>query len=69
MKRFVVWLIKFYRNRISPNKRPCCRFIPTCSAYALEAVEKYGALKGGFLALRRLLRCNPLFPGGYDPVP
>jgi putative membrane protein insertion efficiency factor len=69
MKGLLIGIIRFYRKRISPNKRPCCRFIPTCSAYALEAIEKYGALRGGFLALRRILRCNPLFPGGYDPVP
>lgn len=49
--------------------QPCCRFIPTCSQYALEAIEKYGAIKGGILALRRILRCNPLCKGGYDPVP
>ena len=49
--------------------QPCCRFIPTCSQYALEAIQKYGAIKGGFLALRRILRCNPLCKGGYDPVP
>lgn len=69
MKRLLVWLIRFYRKNISPAKKPCCRFIPTCSAYALEAIEKYGALKGGFLALRRILRCHPFNPGGYDPVP
>lgn len=69
MKRLLLWLIRFYRKNISPAKKPCCRFIPTCSAYALEAIEKYGALKGGFLALRRILRCHPFNPGGYDPVP
>ena len=70
MKRLLLWLIRFYRNNISPLRAPCCRFTPTCSAYALEAVEKYGAIKGGFLAVRRLLRCNPWYKGDYfDPVP
>ena len=68
-KRALLWLIRFYRGAISPHHQPCCRFIPTCSQYALEAVEKYGAIKGGYLALRRILRCNPLCKGGYDPVP
>ncbi len=68
-KRFLLWLVRFYRAAISPMHRPCCRFIPTCSQYALEAIEKYGAFKGGYLALRRILRCNPLCKGGYDPVP
>ena len=68
-KRAMLWAIRFYRAAISPMHQPCCRFIPTCSQYALEAVEKYGALKGGYLALRRILRCNPLCKGGYDPVP
>ena len=68
-KRMLLWLIRFYRRGVSPMHRPCCRFIPTCSQYALEAVEKYGAVKGGFLALRRILRCNPSSKGGYDPVP
>ena len=68
-KRALLWLIRFYRTSISPMHQPCCRFIPTCSQYALEAVEKYGAIKGGYLALRRILRCHPLHRGGYDPVP
>ena len=68
-KRMLLWLIRFYQRGLSPMHRPCCRFIPTCSQYALEAIEKYGAVKGGFLALRRILRCNPLCKGGYDPVP
>ena len=59
MKAFLLWMIRFYRSAISPLRPPCCRFIPTCSQYALEAVEKYGALKGGWLALRRLLKCHP----------
>ena len=69
MKKLFLFLIRFYQRNISPLKQPCCRFIPTCSQYALEAVEKYGALKGSWLALRRLLRCHPLCKGGYDPVP
>ena len=70
MKRLLLALIRFYRRFISPLRTPCCRFTPTCSAYALEAVEKYGARKGGFLALRRILRCNPFYKGDfYDPVP
>ena len=68
-KRALLWLIRFYRAALSPYHRPCCRFTPTCSQYALEAVEKYGALKGGYLAVRRILRCNPFCKGGYDPVP
>lgn len=69
MKHLLIALVRFYRAFISPMKRPCCRYIPTCSQYALEALEKYGALKGGWLAFRRVLRCNPLHKGGYDPVP
>ena len=62
-------LIRFYQRAISPYFPPCCRYTPTCSQYALEAVKKYGPFKGGYLALRRILRCNPFHPGGYDPVP
>ena len=71
MKRLLLALVRFYRRRISPLRTPCCRFIPTCSEYALEAIEKYGALKGGWLTLRRLARCHPFYRGGkiYDPVP
>ena len=69
MKKLLLWLIRFYRRQISPMKRPCCRFIPTCSEYALEAIERFGAWKGGGLALRRVLRCQPFCRGGYDPVP
>ena len=68
-KRALLWLIRFYRRQISPATPPSCRFIPTCSEYALEAVQKYGALKGSWLALKRILRCKPLCKGGYDPVP
>ena len=72
MKRIHIGLIRFYQKAISPMRPPCCRFIPTCSAYAVEAVEKYGAWKGGWLALRRVLRCNPFHRQKsiqYDPVP
>ena len=72
MKAFLLWMIRFYRSAISPLRPPCCRFIPTCSQYALEAVEKYGALKGGWLALPRLLNCHPFHRQEtieYDPVP
>lgn len=69
MKRLFLSMIRFYRRSISPFRGACCIYIPTCSQYALEAIERYGALKGGFLTLRRLLRCNPFHRGGYDPVP
>ena len=69
MKKLMLALIRFYQREISPLYPPRCRYIPTCSEYALEAVEKYGALKGGWLALKRLLRCHPFHKGGYDPVP
>ena len=70
MKKVFLALIRFYQRHISPGLPPRCRFIPTCSQYAVEAIEKYGALKGGWLALRRLLRCHPFYKGNfYDPVP
>ncbi len=69
MKRFLIALLKFYRRYISPLKPPTCIYTPTCSEYAIQAIEKYGAKKGGWLALKRVLRCNPFFPGGNDPVP
>ena len=68
MKKVVIICIKFYRKFISPLKRPSCRFYPTCSQYTLEAVEKYGALKGGFMGIKRILKCHPYNKGGYDPV-
>jgi putative membrane protein insertion efficiency factor len=68
LKKLFLFLIKFYQRNISPMKKPCCRFYPTCSQYALEAIQKYGAFKGFFLALWRILRCNPFCKGGYDPV-
>ena len=70
MKRLFLNLIRFYQRYISSNTPPSCRFRPTCSAYAYEDIQKYGALKGGWLAFRRLLRCNPFYKGSfYDPVP
>ncbi|MEE1282045.1 MAG: membrane protein insertion efficiency factor YidD [Acutalibacteraceae bacterium] len=69
MKRPLIWLIKFYRKNISPNTPPSCKFTPTCSQYGLEAIERFGAIKGGFMTLWRILRCNPFSSGGYDPVP
>ena len=70
MKRLLLWLIRFYQQAISPLSPPKCRYCPTCSNYAYEAIKKYGALKGGFLALRRILRCHPFSKRDYyDPVP
>ena len=72
MKRLLMAMIRFYRKNISPARPPCCRFIPSCSAYALEAVEVHGAVKGGLLALWRIARCHPLHRQKtfvYDPVP
>ena len=66
----LILLVRFYQVCISPLTPPSCRFTPTCSQYALEAIAKYGALKGGWLALRRILRCHPFYKGDlYDPVP
>ena len=70
LKKIFIGLIKFYRKYISGMKStPTCKFIPTCSEYSIEAIEKYGALKGGLLSIWRILRCNPFSKGGYDPVP
>ena len=72
MKSVLLWLIRFYRKYISPGRPSCCRFIPTCSEYALEAIEKYGALKGGWLAFKRIIKCQPFHKQKsivYDPVP
>lgn len=68
MKRVLIFLIKGYRLYISPLFPGKCRFSPTCSAYAMEAIEKYGALKGSYMAFKRILKCHPFHPGGYDPV-
>ncbi len=70
MKTLLLLLIRFYQKAISPHFPACCRFRPTCSAYAFQAIQKYGALKGGALALKRLLRCHPFYKGDtFDPVP
>ncbi len=69
MKRLFVYIIKIYRKYISPLSPGKCRFVPTCSEYSLQAIEKYGALKGGFISIKRILRCNPFGKFGYDPVP
>ena len=70
MKQVLLGLVRFYRTHLSPLKRGhTCRFVPTCSEYALEAIETHGALLGGLMTLWRLLRCNPFSKGGYDPVP
>ena len=69
VKKIFLILIKFYRLFLSPLKPPSCRYIPTCSEYAFIAIEKYGALKGGWMAVKRILRCHPFHKGGYDPVP
>jgi len=68
MKKIVLYFISIYRNAISPLFPPSCRFYPSCSTYAYEAIEKYGVIKGGYLSLKRLLKCHPFHPGGYDPV-
>ena len=69
IKNFLIRLIKFYQKYISGLKSTKCPYIPTCSQYGLEAIEKYGAFKGSLLAACRILRCNPFSKGGYDPVP
>jgi len=68
MKAVIILIIRFYQTFLSPLKAPTCRFYPTCSQYALQAVEKYGVAKGGLLAIRRIVKCHPFHPGGYDPV-
>lgn len=67
--RGVLWLIRFYQRWLSPLHGPTCRFRPTCSEYAVEALERFGLWRGGVLAVARVLRCHPLHAGGYDPVP
>lgn len=69
MKTLILALLKFYQLAVSPFLGRNCRFHPSCSAYAMEAVERHGAIRGGWLGLRRILRCHPWNPGGYDPVP
>lgn len=69
MKYIIIALVKFYQLVISPHKPPSCRYHPTCSQYMIEAVTKYGALKGGYLGIKRILSCHPWGGKGYDPVP
>ena len=69
MKKIAIFFIRLYQKLISPLKPPCCRFTPTCSAYAAEAYQNRGFFVGSFLSVRRILRCNPFSKGGYDPVP
>lgn len=68
MTRGAVWLLRWYKRSVSPFLPGACRYTPTCSEYALEAIERYGAVRGGLLATRRLLSCHPFSRGGYDPV-
>lgn len=68
MKRLVIFFIIIYRKFISPLMPPSCRFYPTCSQYAIEAISRYGVIKGGWLSVKRLMKCHPFHPGGYDPV-
>ena len=70
MRKLMLAMIRFYRRNLSRRKKkPCCRYVPTCSEYAQTAIERYGALKGGRMAAWRIMRCNPFSKGGYDPVP
>ncbi|HEX9269135.1 MAG TPA: membrane protein insertion efficiency factor YidD [Candidatus Limnocylindria bacterium] len=69
MKALVLAALRFYKGSLSPLLPPACRYTPTCSEYAIEAVERFGALRGSLMAIRRLLACNPFSRGGYDPVP
>ena len=68
MKPMALWILGFYKRWISPALPPACRYVPTCSEYAIEAVERYGVLRGGMMTVWRVLRCHPLVKGGYDPV-
>lgn len=69
MKRYVLGAIRFYQRRVSPGLPAACRYQPTCSQYTLEAIDRYGVVRGAWMGVRRLLRCTPLNRGGYDPVP
>jgi hypothetical protein len=69
MKGVLLAFLRFYKAHVSPLLPPACRYLPTCSEYAAEAIERHGALRGGALAVRRVLSCNPFARGGYDPVP
>lgn len=69
MRRVLIFFVRAYQVGLSPLLPPSCRYYPTCSAYAIEALQKHGALRGGWLAARRIARCHPFHPGGFDPVP
>ena len=69
LKKIFILLIRFYQVVISPIKPPTCRFYPTCSQYGLEAIQRYGAIKGGLMTIKRIAKCHPFHPGGVDPVP
>ncbi|PLT29299.1 membrane protein insertion efficiency factor YidD [Peribacillus deserti] len=69
IQKLLIGIIRFYQVAISPLKPPACRFYPTCSHYGLQAVKRFGPLKGGYLTLIRILKCHPFHPGGFDPVP
>ena len=69
MKKLLLLIVRGYQLLLRPVLPPACRFSPSCSQYSLEAINKYGALKGGWLSIKRIIRCNPWNPGGYDPVP
>lgn len=68
MKKILIFIINIYRKYISPLKKPCCIFYPTCSEYAINAIEKYGAIRGTLIAMNRISRCHPFNEGGYDPL-
>ena len=69
MRRLLIWLIRFYQRAISPLTPPCCKYTPVCSVYGIQAISRFGALKGTAMTVWRILRCNPFASGGYDPVP
>ena len=69
LARVGIWLVRFYQRRISPLTPAACRYRPTCSQYTLEAIQKYGFVRGCWMGTRRIARCHPFHPGGYDPVP
>lgn len=69
MKKILMFLVRWYQKNISPLSPPSCKYTPTCSQYSLEALERYGAIKGSYLSIKRILRCHPFAKGGYDPVP
>ena len=69
LKKIIIALIRFYQLALSPLKQPTCRFSPTCSKYSIEAIERFGVIKGTYLSVRRILKCHPFHEGGYDPVP